>query len=59
MSELLDRAKGSPDEIVEMILLEVSKMFDDKRLAVRRKMEAIHAPFDRLVKPDLLKARAR
>lgn len=59
MSELLDGAEGSPDEIVEMILLEISKIFDDKRAAVRRKIEAIHAAFDRLVKPDLLKARVR
>jgi hypothetical protein len=34
-------------------------MFDDKRVAVRRKIEAIHATFDRFVKPDLLKARLR
>ena len=54
MSELLDGAGGSPDEIVEMILLEISKIFDDKRVAVRRKIEAIHVAFDPFVKPDLL-----
>ena len=59
MSELLDSAEGSPDEIVEMILLEISKIFDDKRVAVRRKIEAVHAAFDSFVKPDLLKERVR
>ena len=56
ISKLLDRAKGSPDEIVDMILLEINKLFDDKRVTVT-KIEAIHAAFDRLVRPDLLKAR--
>jgi len=56
-SQLLDRAKGSADEIVDMILLEINKLFDDKRVTVRRKIEAIHAAFDHLVRPDLLKAR--
>jgi len=35
MSQLLEGAEGSPDEIVEMILLEINKMFDDKRVVVR------------------------
>ena len=34
MSELLDGAEGSSDGIVEMILLEISKLFDDKRVAL-------------------------
>jgi hypothetical protein len=50
MSQLLEGAEGSPDEIVEMILLEINKMFEDKRVVVRRKIEALHDAFDRFVK---------
>ena len=35
-------SSSQPDEIVEMILLEISKMFDDNRVVVRRKIEAVH-----------------
>ena len=59
ISEILDGAKGSPDEIVDMILLEICKMFEEKRVDVRRKIEAVRVSFDSLVQPDLIKARAR
>lgn len=59
ISDLLDGAKGTPDEIVDMILIEISKVFEEKRVDVRRKIEAVRAAFDRLVEPDLLKARVQ
>lgn len=59
MSELLDGAEGSPDEVVNVVLLEISKMFEEKRADVGRKIEAVRNAFDKLVKPDLIKARVR
>ena len=57
IADMLREATGTPDEVVNQVLVEIANLFEAKRAEVDYKHEAIRDAFEKLVEPDLRQLR--
>lgn len=59
MVKLIEEAKGSPEETVEIVIGELGKVLEKKREDVKWKLKSIREGFDQQIRPELRAARYR
>lgn len=55
LTQLIKETKGTPDEVVSAIKVELEKALESKRADVRWKLQSVRAVFEKLVEPEMIK----
>jgi len=57
LTRLIKETKGTPDEVVSAIEVELKKALESKRADVQRKLQSVREAFEKLVKPEMIRER--
>ncbi len=55
MIQLINRIEGTPDEVVDAILLELGEVLKSKQADARMKVQTVREAFERFIEPELVR----